>query len=221
MTREENSDDQAYQLRTLMDKINEKQAQQENLKVASPAVEKNEETSFNVLNLPPRSQIHTAKKTRVKWKFNLLLIRFLFVLFFIIIGLVVTYNYWGEERFQLGSIRVPSTINSAIETVRIDSSPSELETEKISNLKQTLQIEQGVASAKSITPSEENSTEPENTFFYYETKAGDTLLSISNRFYGNKNGQEIIREANKLSNYEIEPGLVLRLPGVSLESKGG
>ncbi|WP_079479922.1 hypothetical protein [Halobacillus salinus] len=50
----------------------------------------------SALDLPPRSEVHNQKQKKAKWRLNTLWIRFLFLIFIIIISLFLTYSYWDE-----------------------------------------------------------------------------------------------------------------------------
>jgi cytoskeletal protein RodZ len=59
-----------------------------------------EESSFesnemDVLELPPRKDVHQGKN-RTKWKFSTVWMRFLLVIFLILIVIVLSYRYWDD-----------------------------------------------------------------------------------------------------------------------------
>lgn len=95
--------DQATGLKELFNEIQQGEAQQEEL-------EKNEDTDVNltathkidVLNLPPRKEIHSNKKQRVRMRLTKPLIRLMFVT--IIIACIVGGMLWGEELLHLLNI---------------------------------------------------------------------------------------------------------------------
>ncbi|MGP4041366.1 LysM peptidoglycan-binding domain-containing protein [Gracilibacillus sp. D59] len=48
-------------------------------------------------SLPPRSEVHKSRKMKSKWKISFPFIRFILVLFIVIILLILTFKLWGEE----------------------------------------------------------------------------------------------------------------------------
>ncbi|MFD1850514.1 hypothetical protein [Oceanobacillus bengalensis] len=102
----ENSNDQANDLRSLIEEtigeqqplepIQEDDEQHED----SKKEEKEEKREFDILNLPPRKEVHTINRfTGVK--FSAPLIQFLTVIVIIGIILAGAYYYWGEEIMNL------------------------------------------------------------------------------------------------------------------------
>ncbi|MEH6939877.1 LysM peptidoglycan-binding domain-containing protein [Bacillus sp. JJ664] len=41
---------------------------------------------------------------------------------------------------------------------------------------------------------------------------GETLFTISMKYYKNRNGEEIIQDENNLKDIEVTPGQVLKIP---------
>lgn len=103
MTSNNEQNDQAYELRTLMEQIDQT-AQIED--EASNRDYRNNEEHVSVLDLPPRSQVHDNKKTRFKWKISFPLVRLLFVVFIIIIILVLTYQIWGKDLIKINDTKL-------------------------------------------------------------------------------------------------------------------
>ncbi|MCT2537415.1 LysM peptidoglycan-binding domain-containing protein [Aquibacillus koreensis] len=185
--------DQASELRHKMDEINNA----DHLKIEQEGLNTNRE-DLNVLNLPPRSQVHANKKTKTKWKLSFPLVRLLVVLFILIVGLMLTFNFWGKEFLTTNVIHPKNNSNSAGELVTIISGKNAEQKD--------LQEESGKQQLISTTPLEPEDAEA------YEVKVGDTLESISIEFYGNKESKSIIIEKNRLINEELEVGQVLVLP---------
>ncbi|WP_186577835.1 LysM peptidoglycan-binding domain-containing protein [Aquibacillus kalidii] len=92
----DNFKDQASHLRDMMNEIDENS--QSNMEVKEEETESEQDDHLvNILDLPPRSHVHANKKTGTKWKISFPLIRLLFVLFLLIVGLILTYQMWGQD----------------------------------------------------------------------------------------------------------------------------
>ncbi|SDJ66877.1 hypothetical protein [Sediminibacillus albus] len=113
--KKENKKDQAQQLRSAMDKEESKSFSLENQLEHHP----DPEEEVNVLNLPPRKQVHHQKKTGMKWKISIPLIRFLLILFLLIIGLVLAVHFWGDELLRLEGEQLEGNQPPAGEEVEI------------------------------------------------------------------------------------------------------
>lgn len=89
-------EDQATQLKKLFEEV--QQVDNE----TQPITEKVQDDSFferemDVLNLPPRKEVHSRNPSRAKLKLNAPFIRFIFVVI-ILIGVVSgAYFVWGED----------------------------------------------------------------------------------------------------------------------------
>ncbi|MEH7613266.1 LysM peptidoglycan-binding domain-containing protein, partial [Gottfriedia acidiceleris] len=46
----------------------------------------------------------------------------------------------------------------------------------------------------------------------HEVQRGETLFTISMKYYGNRDGEEIIQDANHLNGIEVKPGQILKIP---------
>ncbi|WP_053219365.1 hypothetical protein [Virgibacillus senegalensis] len=92
---EESSKDQASQLRDLVEEMDENTDSGEEMK------DHFEQEEVNVLNLPPRKEVHQSKKTRIKWKLSLPLIRLLVILFLLIVAVIASFQLWGDQLFNL------------------------------------------------------------------------------------------------------------------------
>lgn len=85
--------DQAEFLREQMEAINSHQ--QDNQQTESIIDDHYEE--IDVLNLPPRRQVHDDQKAKIKWRVSLALIRLIVILLFVVMILTLSYKYWGES----------------------------------------------------------------------------------------------------------------------------
>ncbi|WP_226034655.1 LysM peptidoglycan-binding domain-containing protein [Aquibacillus saliphilus] len=211
MTNEEKLKDQAYQLRNRINQVSE-------INNDPNTIEEDSE-DVDILNLPPRSQTHINKKTSVKWKISFPLIRFLFVLFILIVFMVLTYHIWGEELLPSSVSKESTSPNPAGEMVRI------IDTDKKSppvTEEQAIQINPQIGSDEvNQTSTEfigtEETIQPEKTeVTYYQVKQGDTLFQIAISFYGSKEGEKVIIEANNLQDREVITGQEILIPNNEL-----
>ncbi|MDL4840770.1 LysM peptidoglycan-binding domain-containing protein [Aquibacillus rhizosphaerae] len=192
--------DQAYDLRNMMNQINDSSESEPNTS-SSLNEEMESDEHVNVLNLPPRSQTHANNKTKTKWKISFPLIRFLFVLFLLIVGLVLTFTFWGNKEIFSSSTPNVSDTTIAGELVKIGSQKQKT-LEAVSS-----QVEEEV-DTETIKQQESF----DNDIEYYEVKAGDTLKSIAMNYYGSESGIELIVKENDLKDRNIRIGQSLVIP---------
>ncbi|MYL71237.1 hypothetical protein GLW00_10250 [Halobacillus litoralis] len=53
-----------------------------------------EEEEFDILDLPPRKDVHEGRKEKTRWKVNAIWMRFLFVVLLILIIVMLSFPYW-------------------------------------------------------------------------------------------------------------------------------
>ncbi|MBU5594247.1 hypothetical protein KQI76_03640 [Amphibacillus sp. MSJ-3] len=92
---DEARDNQAQLLKQQIDEMNQNEVMEDESESFFDGVP----DDIDVLNLPPRSVVHDEKRTKLKWKISIAFIRFIAILFFITVILVLTYNYWGNYFF--------------------------------------------------------------------------------------------------------------------------
>ncbi|MGV2620312.1 hypothetical protein QRD89_10320 [Halobacillus sp. ACCC02827] len=80
-----------------------------------------QETEPDVLNLPPRRDTHDSKQSKTKWKVGTLWIRFLLLVFIILICVWLSYPYW-DQWFE-HSILDPSQPEYQHQKVTVDRTP--------------------------------------------------------------------------------------------------
>ncbi|GAA5415398.1 hypothetical protein Pryu01_00422 [Paraliobacillus ryukyuensis] len=158
------------------------------------------QADINVLDLPPRSEVHQNKKKKTRWKFNQLFLRFLIFLFVLVIILVVTYPYWGKEFLE--STQQDGLKEVGGQSVQVVSSNQKLTEER------TVEFELDPNSDETI----------ELTGRYYRVSEGDTLESIVNTYYKNPDVINVLKKINQLEDETIKPGEELFLPQLE-ESK--
>ncbi len=213
----EQFEDQAHVLRQRMHDTNSDSSEEpSNYKVSS----NEQESGVNVLDLPPRSETHKHKSTGYKWKVRYPLIRLLFVLFVILILLIPIYNMWGKQGDSengIGAVKSAKASDASymMELTRQKDAPqSNFQTDKGKEQQKEDQKNDQANSSKSDTKSDSTSTkdgvEPE--FEEYVVKEGDTLFSITMKFYNNKEAKSRIIKANHLEAEEIYAGQTLLIP---------
>jgi len=93
-------EDQAEELRRLVYDV-EHDKGEESEHISEPDMETRE---IDILNLPPRKEIHGKKQGRVKLKTSTSFKRFLFVIIILIIVLWSIYYLYGDELMQMFNI---------------------------------------------------------------------------------------------------------------------
>ncbi|HLR60612.1 MAG TPA: hypothetical protein VK094_09100 [Pseudogracilibacillus sp.] len=68
-------------------------------KAEKPKEQEDTEPIIDVLNLPPRSDVHKSKPKRMKMKINSPIARFVFVLLIISVIIFLAYYYLGDDIF--------------------------------------------------------------------------------------------------------------------------
>ncbi|WP_132371036.1 LysM peptidoglycan-binding domain-containing protein [Melghiribacillus thermohalophilus] len=222
---------------------------------------------FDVMSLPPRSEIHRKNKEKKQINWSMILLRIIVILFLILIILIPIY-YWEKN----GSQNTPSTASSGdspgeeIEIIhqsivldpdmnkkgldfdRQTGSGDRIEPEdEEKNTKDKQEVEEEIpdhtenktniidsetkqdpetgSEETADLPQNENTNkngnqndnqeteaEPEAEMIYYTVQQGDTLFSVSQKFYGGRFGEEMIRHANGLEGNSIYVGQVLKIP---------
>lgn len=181
--------DQAEKLRTQIEDHHSSMQEE-------PSFQHFNQSKIDVLDLPPRSEVHGEKKSKVRWKINLIFLRFLLLLFLLIIVLVVTYQYWGKDFFE--AALTPQATNSAGETVRVVSLESKLSEEL------TVELSLGEDNAETI----------ELTGRYYTIGADDSLQSIVRGYYDTLEVLDVIKRVNQLESEVLTTGQTIFLPSI-------
>ncbi|WP_010650719.1 hypothetical protein [Oceanobacillus massiliensis] len=93
----EESNDQAEELRNLVEEL-ENEREQDTADVNVESAETDERREVDILNLPPRKEIH-SENTRMSLKISKPLSRFLSVILILIIIFIGAYYFLGNEWF--------------------------------------------------------------------------------------------------------------------------
>ncbi|GEN53879.1 hypothetical protein [Halobacillus faecis] len=55
-----------------------------------------EKEELDILDLPPRKDVHEGKKEKTRWRIHAIWMRFLLVILLILIIVILSYPYWDE-----------------------------------------------------------------------------------------------------------------------------
>ncbi|MGM7685154.1 LysM peptidoglycan-binding domain-containing protein [Cytobacillus sp. Hm23] len=182
-----------------------------------------EEESVKKSVLPPRSQVHKAKKKKTKFRIKYPIIRLL-ALFFILLPIVILSIAYRNANNTLdtnskGPVKVniqsPNRGNVEDEESFQQSEPigseSVEEDTTTNHASSETNIENGVEQETEITDS--------NSYIIHYVKNDETLFSISMKYFNSKSGIEIIKLANNIQGNSIFTGQKLLIPTRQSESK--
>lgn len=170
-----------------------------------------EPQTVDMLNLPPRSKSIQKKEDerRPWWKIKYPLITVLVFLFILLpIGVVALVQYKYEGIFSnKSSLFIPS---------------NKFEKVKITSTEENHQQQEETTNVGNQKPAKTNENKdpripvPDESIGVKEIKhvvqEGETLFTISMKYYKNRNGEEIIQDENNLKDIEVKPGQVLKIP---------
>ncbi|QKE71794.1 LysM peptidoglycan-binding domain-containing protein [Arthrobacter citreus] len=172
--------------------------------------------SGDLLNLPPRSETMKRKEDerRPWWKIKYPLITALVIIFiFLPFGVVKFVHSKYDKIFTpKGSLIVPSNKFEKVRlaaTEKFKSHKNKKESTKNASIKSDVTNKVKPQSSSSATDSNGSVGVKE---INHEVKRGETLFTISMKYYGNRDGEEIIQDANNLQSIEVKPGQILKIP---------
>ncbi|WP_067725411.1 hypothetical protein [Oceanobacillus damuensis] len=93
----DNSNEQTDELRRIFDELERENEQKDTDHTAEP-VDTREKREVDILNLPPRKEIHANPRMHIKMSRPFF--RFLFVLLLLIIIVIGVYYFLGDELFS-------------------------------------------------------------------------------------------------------------------------
>jgi len=171
-----------------------------------------ETTTVDMLNLPPRSKSIQKKEDerRPWWKIKYPLITALVFLFILLpIGVVALVEYKYDGIFSnKSSLFIPS---NKFEKVKITSTAENDQLQEEQTTK-----EENQKPAETNEDKDQQIAVPDESVGVKEIKhvvqEGETLFTISMKYYKNRNGEEIIQDENNLKDIEVTPGQVLKIP---------
>ncbi|SFD50911.1 hypothetical protein SAMN05216238_10213 [Lentibacillus persicus] len=99
------ADDQASELRKLLDEVEngqevtnlEETTHQRKEAEADTEKKSNRDLNIDILNLPPRKEVHGSTKTHTRLKMSNPSKRFITVAVLLVVLFVVMFYFWGEE----------------------------------------------------------------------------------------------------------------------------
>lgn len=92
---EKKTEDQAEALRQQLAEINQQNPTEESTK----SFNTRDDQEIDILNLPPRSQIHQEDKFKLRMKMSGSFLRLITILIFVILILLLSFNYWKQYFF--------------------------------------------------------------------------------------------------------------------------
>ncbi|MBO8154923.1 MAG: LysM peptidoglycan-binding domain-containing protein [Bacillaceae bacterium] len=202
-----------------------------------PNTETGSAREIDVMKLPPRSEIHQKNKEKKQRHGSMLLLKIIVFLFLVLIIMIPLY-YWGKETDGRNQ---PADKNSS-HGEEIEFVQQEIVREVSRNKLDMEEFEKSVpdqvpfkhdqsssdfeesGSQEQLNRSDTNDTvikekdqydqtpDENERMIYYKVQKGDTLFSVSKKFYGGRHGEEIIRKANNLEGNSIQAGEILKIP---------
>ncbi|GGJ59977.1 peptidase M23 [Anoxybacillus voinovskiensis] len=158
----------------------------------------------DVLSLPPRSEVHKTKEKKTKWKIKYPLVRLL-LLFFILLPLVIFAIYYMGDKRTVAPIKK----SESYEPIALDEKTPPKEEMPVSSMPETETKEN-----ETTTPSEKTASDKQ--VITHVVEANETLFSIAMRYYGTKDGMDIIKHWNHLQSAQLYQGQVLQIPVMEL-----
>ncbi|WP_088010704.1 LysM peptidoglycan-binding domain-containing protein [Gottfriedia acidiceleris] len=171
----------------------------------------NQKKEVDLLNLPPRSETMKIKEDQRRpwWKIKYPLITALVIIFIMLPFGVVKFVHSKYDKIftEKGSLIIPSNKFEKVEladTNNLKKHKKQNSSQKTAPIKKELKNEAKpqTDSSKTVGVEEIN----------HEVKRGETLFTISMKYYGNRDGEEIIQDANHLKGIEVKPGQILKIP---------
>ncbi|OZU90083.1 hypothetical protein CIL03_02790 [Virgibacillus indicus] len=97
----EQHEDQAAELRKLLDEVQQGEKEAAVKKPVESHDEAEQQRDIDILNLPPRKEVHGNTRNMTHIKISLPLIRFLAVILILLIIVMGAYYFYGEEINEL------------------------------------------------------------------------------------------------------------------------
>ncbi|MEQ6389003.1 LysM peptidoglycan-binding domain-containing protein [Bacillaceae bacterium S4-13-58] len=225
--------DQAHELR---ERIKREQRGDESIPLEQKEflIEKNNEKepkdSVTLLNMPPRSVVHSQSNKGVKFKIKFPLVRLLLLVFIVILLSIPFYHIWQSNYEESDSLSISSEpkVGEMVSIISVNDSNGKVENNEKENTdveKEMLMIEEvdsepsgkGDDELTLVSKNEQIQNQDQKIVEnpsprYYQVKKGDTLFSIAMEFYGGKWGEALIIEANELNRKEVFAGETLLIP---------
>lgn len=166
--------------------------------------------AVDLLNLPPRSETMKIKEDQRRpwWKIKYPLITALVIIFIMLPFGVVKFVHSKYDKIftEKGSLIIPSNKFEKVELAATD----HVKKQKTNESQKKAPIKKEI---KNVVKSQTDSSETVGVEeINHEVQRGETLFTISMKYYGNRDGEEIIQDANHLNGIEVTPGQILKIP---------
>ena len=166
--------------------------------------------AVDLLNLPPRSETMKIKEDQRRpwWKIKYPLITALVIIFIMLPFGVVKFVHSKYEKIftEKGSLIIPSNKFEKVELT----ATNHLKNQKKNESQKKAPIKNEI---KNVVKPKSDSSESEGVEeINHVVQRGETLFTISMKYYGNRDGEEIIQDANHLNGIEVTPGQILKIP---------
>ncbi len=163
----------------------------------------NRKDELDVLQLPPRSEVHDERGHRRGSKLRIRhpVVRILSVLFISLPIMILSFKYYMDNKKKEHPISIKFE-SKEFEQIFFD-------TKKV--VSQKVKAEQPMLEEKKMESVNENEKQPE-PFLFHTVQEGETMYTISMKYFNSRNGERLIREANGLSSNTVQPGQVLKIP---------
>ncbi|PGL71976.1 LysM peptidoglycan-binding domain-containing protein [Bacillus sp. AFS055030] len=166
--------------------------------------------AVDLLNLPPRSETMKIKEDlrRPWWKIKYPLITALVIIFIMLPFGVVKFVHSKYDKIftEKGSLIIPSNKFEKVELAARNNVKKQKKKETQNKASTKKEINNGVKLQA------DSSATIGVQVINHEVKRGETLFTISMKYYGNRDGEEIIQDANHLNGIEVTPGQILKIP---------
>ncbi len=166
--------------------------------------------AVDLLNLPPRSETMKIKEDQRRpwWKIKYPLITALVIIFIMLPFGVVKFVHSKYDKIftEKGSLIIPSNKFEKVELAATD----HLKKQKKNESQKKAPIKNEIK--KVVKPQTDSSEIVGVEEINHEVQKGETLFTISMKYYGNRDGEEIIQDANHLNGIEVTPGQILKIP---------
>jgi|GEM_PF-6197111 len=166
--------------------------------------------AVDLLNLPPRSETMKIKEDQRRpwWKIKYPLITALVIIFIMLPFGVVKFVHSKYDKIftEKGSLIIPSNKFEKVELAASDhlKKQNKNESQKKAPIKKEIKND--------VKPQTDSSETVGVKEINHEVQRGETLFTISMKYYGNRDGEEIIQDANHLNGIEVTPGQILKIP---------
>ncbi|PFH82089.1 LysM peptidoglycan-binding domain-containing protein [Bacillus sp. AFS088145] len=166
--------------------------------------------AVDLLNLPPRSETMKIKEDQRRpwWKIKYPLITALVIIFIMLPFGVVKFVHSKYDKIftEKGSLIIPSNKFEKVELT----ATNHLKKQKKNETQKKAPINNEIK--KVVKPQTDSSETVGVEEINHEVQKGETLFTISMKYYGNRDGEEIIQDANHLNGIEVTPGQILKIP---------